>query len=76
MNEIELRNHAIDLLEKYSKRFKSRPHSFTPKEIAEEIGGAYSTLGKVADAVVSELKARGVRIAYRRVGNKRCFELL
>jgi hypothetical protein len=75
MNHTELKNTAIQWLEQQSIVFKSRPQSFTPKEVAEAIGGAYTALGVVAESVAAELTFRGINIQYKRVGNKRYFEL-
>lgn len=76
MNETELRNGAIRWLGRQSKVVKLRPHPFTPTEITKEVGGYPGTLGKIADEIVSELLARGIKIRYLRAGRKRFFELL
>lgn len=77
MNAIELKNGAIKWLEAQSRIVKKRPHPFTPKEVAEAVGGAYTLLGgNVAKQIVDELVRRGINIRY--VNNtKPCkFELL
>jgi hypothetical protein len=75
MNHVELKNAAIHWLVAQSTIYKGRPHAFTPKEVAEAIGGAYTALGSVADEVSAELVRRGISIRYKRVGNRRYFEL-
>ena len=77
MNQVELKNKAIVWLTAKSKTVKTRPHQFTPKEVAEAVGGSYTSLGgRLAEQVVDELLQRGVNIRY--VNNTRpCqFELL
>ena len=76
MNNIELKDNAIVWLEKQSKIYKTRPYLFKPKEVADAISGAYTALGHVAPEVVDGLKARGVKVRYRKDGNKRFFVLL
>jgi len=76
MKEEKLKRKATEWLETKSKEFKTRPHSFTPKEVADAVGGYAGSLGKVATEVVTELNLRGVNIKYSRSGNKRSFELL
>lgn len=76
MNHTELTNKAIQWLDAQHHIVQCRPHSYAPKEIADAIGGAYTALGGVADAVVTELRARGVDIRYERINNKRRFTLL
>ena len=76
MNDTELKNKAINWLEKQSKICKTRPYPFRPKEVADAILGAYTALGRVAKEVVAELEARGVKARYVQQGNKRFFELL
>lgn len=75
MNDSELKNKAIAWLNEQNKICKTRPYSFKPKEVAEAIFGAYTALGRVAQEVVDELNRRGIEIRYRKVGNKRFFEL-
>ena len=76
MSNTTLKNKAVIWLEKQSKACKTRPYRFAPKEITDVIGGVHTSLGSVQDGVVTELKARGVKIRYLRQGNKRFFELL
>jgi hypothetical protein len=76
MNETELRNAAIRWLSDQSKIIKLRPHPFTPTEVTREVGGYPGTLGKIADVVVSELRAQGVNVRYVRSARTRFFELL
>lgn len=75
MGEVELKNKSIFWLELQSRKFKTRPQSFTPKEVADAVGGAYTSLGKVADQIVNELLARGVKVSYLRAGSRRIFKL-
>ena len=75
MSHVELKNAAIQWLGTQSTIYKGRPHAFTPKEVAEAIGGAYTALGFVAEEVTDELVRRGISIRYKRVGNRRYFEL-
>jgi len=76
MTNTELRNKAITWLEKQSRACKMRPCKFRPKEITDEIGGVHTLLGRIQNEVIEELKARGVKIRYSKMGNKRYFELL
>lgn len=75
MKNSELKNKAIEWLETQSKTFKTRPQSYTPKEVAEAVGGAYGAIGKIADLIVPELVARGVSFQYMKIGNSRRFLL-
>lgn len=75
MKNIELQNKAIIWLEIQSKTFRTRPQNYTPKEVAEGVGGTYGAVGKIADAVVKELTARGIAIEYLKIGNSRKFHL-
>lgn len=75
MNENELKRKAVEWLESESKKYKTRPQSFTPKEVADSVGGYAASLGKVASAVAEELNTRGISTRYLRPGNKRFFEL-
>ena len=76
MTETELNNKSVTWLELQDRRFKLRPQQFRPKEVAEAVGGAYGILGRIADDVVAELRARGVQIRYVRTKSKVYFELL
>lgn len=76
MNQTELHNSAVTWLVRQSQNFKLRPHRFTPKEVAEAVGGAYTLLGRVADKVAAELTARAIPTRYMKVGLRRYFELL
>jgi len=76
MGDGELKNKLIELIESKAKRFKTRPQSFTPKELAHELNAAYGSIGKVADAVVRELNHRGFRVRYERHSRPRKFVLL
>lgn len=76
MTNTELKNKAITWLEKQSRAYKTRPCKFRPKEMTDEIGGAYTLLGSIQNEVIEELRARGVKIRYSKMGNKRYFELL
>ena len=75
MTDSELANKAIEHLARLDKTNKRRPRPFGPKEITDAIGGVHTAIGRVADQIVIELKARGVKIEYVRSGNKRHFEL-
>lgn len=76
MTETELKNKVISWFEAQNIKFKNRPCRFTPKEVAEAVGGAYGSLGKVSESVVSELVGRSIKIRYLCIGNRRYFELL
>ena len=76
MRNSELLNLAITRLLELNETYKIRPKKFTPKEIAEAVGGSYTALGHVALQVERELRARGVQIQYVRIGSRRFFELL
>lgn len=76
MSEIELINKVIDWFIKMNIEIKGRPHRYKPKEVADAVGGAYGSVGKIADSVVSELVKRRVKIRYsREIKNKPFFEL-
>lgn len=77
MNQVELKNKAILWLVAKSKSIKKRPHPFTPKEVAEAVGGSFTMLGgHLADEIVAEVRMQGIPIRY--VNNTRpCkFELM
>lgn len=76
MKQPELKRKAADWLESESKKHKTRPQKFTPKEVADSVGGYAGTLGNVASEVVEELAARGIKARYVRQGTKCFFELL
>lgn len=76
MHDLELTNRAIEWLKIQSKTNKSRPRKFTPKEISNQIDGAYTSLGKVADNVVRELIVSGIEARYQHQGKRKYFELL
>lgn len=67
---------AIAWLDEQDKLFLTRPKRFAPQEITTATGGYPPTLGKVAEAVIKELRSRGVKIRYLKVGSKRWFELV
>ena len=73
MNEIELKNSAIRWLSKFAKEHISRPQKVTPKELAEAVGGAYTSVGKIAESITAELLAQGCCVSYERSGNRRYF---
>ena len=68
---------AVEWLRMKSKDCKSDPcRRFTPKQVAEGIGGAYTAIGgKVADAIVKELNLCGISAGYIRDGKKLFFVL-
>jgi hypothetical protein len=77
MNQVELKNKAITWLAAASKIVKARPHSFTPKEVATAVGGAYTALGgMLGEQVVEELRQQGVNIRYVNNTRPRKFEFL
>jgi hypothetical protein len=67
---------AIQWLDAQDKVYLTRPKRFSPQEVTTAVGGYPPTLGNVADAVTRELQARGVKIRYLMVGNRRWFELM
>ena len=67
---------AIHWLAAQNEIYLTRPKRFSPQEVTTAVGGYPPTLGNVADAVTRELQARGVRIRYLMVGNRRWFELM
>lgn len=75
MGLTELKNRAITWLWKQNEEYEVRPCKFSPKEITDQVGGVHTLLGRIQEEVVSELKARGVKIQYLKHGNKRYFEL-
>lgn len=78
MRQHEQKHKAVEWLCKQAKDCKNKPYRrFTPKQVADEIGGVHTALGgRVAQEIVAELDARGIRANYIPVGNKRFFELL
>jgi len=51
-----------------------RARRFTPKELAQEIDGAYAgSIGRVAEEVVGILRVDGWNIRYDRVSNPKRF---
>lgn len=68
---------AIEWLRKKAKECKSDPcRKFTPKQVAEGIGGAYTAIGgKVAYEIVAELRLCGITADYIREGRKLFFAL-
>ena len=78
MGQHEQKVAAIAWLKKKSTECKTAPfRRFTPKQVAEGIGGAYTAIGgKIANEIVAELRLCGVSADYIRVGKKRFFELL
>jgi hypothetical protein len=77
MNQIELKNKAIEWLTEKAATIKMRPHAFTPKEVAEAIGGSYTQLGgRLANEVVEEIRQRGINIQYLNNTRPRQFKLL
>lgn len=75
MSNVELKNMVIEWLQGIDKKFIVRPCRFTPKEVADAVGGVHTAVGKIAEDVVLELSARGVRICYLKLGNRRFFQL-
>ena len=76
MNNDELLRKSVDWLELESKKNKSRPQQFTPREVAEAVGGYTPAMGKVADQIVTELRMRGCKCSYLKKNDKRFFRLL
>jgi hypothetical protein len=76
VNQTELHNAAVAWLVQQSRTFKLRPNRFTPKEVAEAVGGGYTLLGRIAEKVAAEVTARGIPARYVKTGLKRHFELL
>ena len=77
MNKVELKNKAIAWLAEKSKTVKTRPHAFTPKEVAEAVGGSYTILGgHLAIEVADELCQQGISIRYLNNTRPRQFKLL
>lgn len=77
MKQHEQKIAALEWLMKKSKECRSEPFKrFTPKQVAEGIGGAYTAIGgKVANEIIAELRIRGVPSDYISEGNKRFFVL-
>jgi hypothetical protein len=77
MGQHEQKIAAIEWLRKKAKECKSDPcRKFTPKQVAEGIGGAYTAIGgKVADEIVAELRLSGIAADYIREGRKLFFAL-
>lgn len=76
MNQVELKNKSLVWLTEKSKTIKTRPHSFTPKEVAQAVGGAYTLLGgRLAIEIVDELRQHGISIRYLQNARPCRFEL-
>lgn len=77
MGQHEQKLAAVEWLRKKAKECKSDPcRRFTPKQVAEGIGGAYTAIGgKVADEIVKELNLCGISADYIRNGRKLFFVL-
>lgn len=77
MRQHEQKIAAVEWLMKKSEECKSiQFRKFTPKQVAEGIGGSYTAIGgKVANSIVSELVLRGVPAEYLREGRKIFFFL-
>jgi hypothetical protein len=73
MKDIELKNKITIFLEHQYNTHKTFPQEFTAKETADAVNGVPTRIGVVAEAVVKELRARGVNIAYVKNGNPRKF---
>lgn len=76
MGHPEQKHKAVEWLWKQSMDCKTRPYRFTPKQVADAIGGVHTTIGKIQGEIIAELKARGLKIQYLMPGKKRLFELL
>jgi hypothetical protein len=77
MGQHEQKIAAVQWLRKQANECKSEPcRRFTPKQVAEGIGGAYTAIGgKVADEIVKELNLCGIPADYIREGRKLYFVL-
>lgn len=73
MNETELTNKAIAWLGMQCKSSTST-RLFTPKEVADAVGGYAGSIGKVQSAVVAELIGQGFAVKYL-AGKKPVFQL-
>jgi len=73
MNQIEVKNKAIEFLESKSKEIRSKLYSISAKEVADTIGGYPPTVGNVAEDIVKELQLRGINITYDKVGSPKRF---
>ena len=77
MGQHEQKIAAIEWLRKKAKECNSEPcRRFTPKQVADGIGGAYTAIGgKVAEEIVKELELCGIPADYIREGKKLFFVL-
>jgi hypothetical protein len=76
MQDIVFKDKVIEFLHGKSLEYKTRPIKFTPSQITNAVGGGHPPrIGVIADDVVRELNARGIKIEYKRPGNKRFFQL-
>jgi len=75
MNNIELKNKCVEYIFEKIRENKCFPIKFTPKEIADSVGGYAGNVGRVSENIVKELKARGVNIQYIRKNDRRYFEI-
>lgn len=76
MGHQEQKHKAVDWLWQQSEICQTRPYRFAPKQVADAIGGGYTTIGIIQGEIIEELKARGVKIQYLVLGNKRFFEFI
>lgn len=78
MRQHEQKIAAIDWLSEKAMLCKSKScRKFTPKQVADGIGGAYTAIGgTVAQEIVTELNLRGIQSEYIRDGRKLYFVLL
>jgi len=76
MGQHEQKIAAIEWLKMKAKECKSDPcRRFSPKQVAEGIGGSYTVIGgKVAEEIAAELSLCGVPAEYTK-GRKRFFVL-
>lgn len=77
MGHPEQKHKAVEWLWQQSHICKTRPYRFTPKQVADAIGGGYTAIGRIQGEIIAELEARGLEIKYLIPANrnKRFFEL-
>ena len=77
MGQHEQKIAAVEWLRKKAKESKTDPYRrFTPKQVADATGGAYTAIGGVvAKEIVNELILCGIPAAYIREGKKLFFVL-
>lgn len=74
MRDADLSIELVDYLERQLKLANGARVEFTPKLLSRKIPDSYPpSIGKVADGVITILRARGWKVRYMRDRNPRVF---